>query len=68
MSRKMKQGRPPVGAEAETVKVIHAGLDEDTKKALQRLEAQLVGPKRGKTSAVVRRALHDAAARLARRP
>jgi hypothetical protein len=65
MSAKLlKHGRPRVGDEAETVKVIHVGLDQATKAALGRLEAALVGPKRGRTSIVVRRALHDAAVKL----
>ena len=40
--------------------MIHVALDAATLKALHRLEAVLVGPKRGRTSAVVRRAIHDA--------
>ena len=63
MPPKMKLGRPTASGEPETVKVIHVGLDADSADALARLEAVLVGPKRGRTSIAVRRALHEAASR-----
>ena len=64
MTTKMKAGRPSAGAEAETAKVIHVGLDAATLAALERLERD-VGPgvNRGRRSVAVR-ALLDAAARL----
>ena len=66
MAARMKLGRPRRDAEPETAKVIHVGLDAETLRALHQLEAVLIGPKRGRTSAVVRRALHEAATRTKR--
>jgi hypothetical protein len=64
LNRKRGPKSEPDEAISDIVLTIHVGLDLDSAKALERLEATLVGPKRGRTSTIVRNALHQAAAKL----